>query len=166
MLCEELSIRMENADNRKGKTANEKYSDFRSFIINNYPEALKFRDEVVYLEDFAEIAGMTADSFAKLWNSNAAGAVTAFIGNLNNVEQHGRSAVQILDEMGMTEIRLSNTLLALANSGDLMTRAISLSNEAWEENVALSEEVEKRYATTESIMNITKNNLTDIGITV
>lgn len=32
-----------------------KYSDFRSFIINNYPEALKFRDEVVYLEDFADI---------------------------------------------------------------------------------------------------------------
>lgn len=118
------------------------------------------------LEDFAEIAGMTAEAFTNLWNSNAAGAVTAFIGNLNNVEQHGRSAVQILDEMGMTEIRLSNTLLALANSGDLMTRAISLSNEAWEENVALSEEVEKRYATTESIMNITKNNLADIGITV
>ena len=118
------------------------------------------------LEDFAEIAGMTAEAFTNLWNSNAAGAVTAFIGNLNNVEQHGRSAVQILDEMGMTEIRLSNTLLALANSGDLMTRAINLSNEAWEENVALSEEVEKRYATTESIMNITKNNLADIGITV
>ena len=118
------------------------------------------------LEDFAEIAGMTAEAFTNLWNSNAAGAVTAFIGNLNNVEQHGRSAVQILDEMGMTEIRLSNTLLALANSGDLMTRAINLSNEAWKENVALSEEVEKRYATTESIMNITKNNLADIGITV
>ena len=32
-----------------------KYSNFRSFIINNYPEALRFRDEVVYLEDFADI---------------------------------------------------------------------------------------------------------------
>ena len=32
-----------------------KYSNFRSFIINKYPDALKFRDEIVYLEDFAEI---------------------------------------------------------------------------------------------------------------
>lgn len=32
-----------------------KYSDFRSFIVEMYPEASKFRDEVVYLEDFMDI---------------------------------------------------------------------------------------------------------------
>lgn len=32
-----------------------KYGDFRSFIVHNYPEALEFRDEVVYLEDFDDI---------------------------------------------------------------------------------------------------------------
>ncbi|MCD8356104.1 MAG: bacteriophage abortive infection AbiH family protein [Clostridia bacterium] len=32
-----------------------KYSDFRSFVIDLYPEALEFRDEVVYLEDFENI---------------------------------------------------------------------------------------------------------------
>ncbi len=32
-----------------------KYSDFRQFIVKSYPEALKYRDEVVYLEDFANI---------------------------------------------------------------------------------------------------------------
>lgn len=32
-----------------------KYSDFRSFVIQKYPEALEFRDEVVYLEDFEDI---------------------------------------------------------------------------------------------------------------
>lgn len=38
-----------------------KYSDFRSFIIKMYPEAVDFRDEVVYLEDFTNI---DADEFA------------------------------------------------------------------------------------------------------
>ena len=118
------------------------------------------------LKEFAEIADMTTEAFVQLWNTNAAGAVTAFIGNLNNIEKNGRSAVQILDEMGLTEIRLSNTLLALAGSGELMTRAIDTSNEAWQENSALMNEVEKRYSTTESIMNLTKNNLADVGITV
>ena len=32
-----------------------KYSEFRSFVIQNYPEALELRDEVVYLEDFDDI---------------------------------------------------------------------------------------------------------------
>lgn len=32
-----------------------KYSDFRSFIIEMYPEVVNFRDEVVYLEDFANV---------------------------------------------------------------------------------------------------------------
>lgn len=32
-----------------------KYSDFRSFVISSYPEALEMRDEVVYLEDFENI---------------------------------------------------------------------------------------------------------------
>lgn len=31
------------------------YSEFRSFIIQKYPEALELRDEVVYLEDFGII---------------------------------------------------------------------------------------------------------------
>ena len=31
------------------------YSEFRSFIIQKYPEALELRDEVVYLDDFGII---------------------------------------------------------------------------------------------------------------
>lgn len=32
-----------------------KYSDFRSFILKLYPEALEFRDEVIYLKDAEDI---------------------------------------------------------------------------------------------------------------
>lgn len=32
-----------------------KYDDFRSFVVDLYPEALNLRDEVVYLEDFENI---------------------------------------------------------------------------------------------------------------
>ena len=32
-----------------------KYSDFRMFIIRNYPEALKYRDEIISLEDYEYI---------------------------------------------------------------------------------------------------------------
>lgn len=38
-----------------------KYSEFRSFVLQKFPDALKFRDDVVYLEDFENIG---QDEFA------------------------------------------------------------------------------------------------------
>ena len=32
-----------------------KYSDFRTFIIKNYPDALKYRDEIISLLDYKYI---------------------------------------------------------------------------------------------------------------
>lgn len=32
-----------------------KYSDFRTFLIDSFPDALKFRDEIIYLEDTESI---------------------------------------------------------------------------------------------------------------
>ena len=40
--------------------------------------------------------------------------------------------------MGLTEVRLSNTILSLANASGVMTDAINLANESWEENTALT----------------------------
>lgn len=49
-----------------------------------------------------------------------------------------KSSIAILDDMGLTEVRLSNTVLSLANANDLMTNAVNLANNAWQENIALS----------------------------
>lgn len=38
-----------------------KYSDFRTFIVDLYPEALKFRDKIISIE---ELADMAPDEFA------------------------------------------------------------------------------------------------------
>ena len=32
-----------------------KYRDFREFIIKSYPEAIKYRDEVTFIEDIADV---------------------------------------------------------------------------------------------------------------
>ena len=32
-----------------------KYHDFREFIIKSYPEAIKYRDEVTFIEDIADV---------------------------------------------------------------------------------------------------------------
>ena len=109
------------------------------------------------LKDFAMVAGMTTDEFSALWKSDPAGAIQAFIVGLSKMDEQGISAIATLQEMGFTEVRLRDTLLRATNASDLFADAQETANSAWKENVALSEEASKRYATTESKLKNLKN---------
>lgn len=118
------------------------------------------------LDRFAEVAGKSAEEFAEAWKNDPIVALTAFINGLGEISESGDSAVKTLEELGVTEIRLSNAILAMAASGDLLSNAVDQANRAWIENNALQTEAEKRYQTTESQMQMAQNTLTDIAITM
>lgn len=116
------------------------------------------------LEDFASVAGMSAEDFKAAFEEDAAGAMISFIQGLQDAENRGVSAIKMLDDMGITEVRLRDALLRAAGAGDVFTDAIQLSSAAWEENTALANEAAQRYATTESQMEMLKNKVIDLGI--
>lgn len=116
------------------------------------------------LEDFSAVAGMTAEEFKKAWQEDATSALTAFIQGLGNAEEKGESAITMLSEMGLTEVRLRDSLLRAANAGDLFNRAIETGTRAWNENVALTNEASKRYENTESQIVMLKNDVTKLAI--
>ena len=118
------------------------------------------------LKTFASVANMSVSNFKKSFEEDAVKALTAFIGGLNDTERNGKSAIAILDDMGITEVRMSNTILSLANSSGLLNNAIDIGNKAWQENTALTNEANKRYETTESKLKITINKLKDFGTTI
>lgn len=118
------------------------------------------------IQDFARIAGMAGNDFAKAWGEDAAGALALFITGLNDTERHGKSATVILEEMGITEVRMQRMMLSLAGSGDLMNRAIETSNQAWRDNTALQDEANKRYGTTESKVEMAKNAFENLKVTL
>jgi TP901 family phage tail tape measure protein len=118
------------------------------------------------LEDFAEIAGMTANEFKVAFEENAVGALQSFIGGLGNAESAGDSAIQMLQEMGITEVRLRDSLLRAAGAGDLLTNAVEMGNSAWKENTALAAEASKRYATTESQAQLAANAYTNLKVAI
>lgn len=118
------------------------------------------------LKDFAKVAGMSVDDFKKAFEKDAVSALTAFISGLNDTERNGKSAISILDDMGIKEVRLSNTILSLANASDVMTDAVNLGSEAWEDNTALTNEANKRYETLKSKITIAVNKLKDMAITL
>ena len=109
------------------------------------------------LKDFAKVSGMTTDEFKAMWKADPAGAIEAFIVGLSKMDEQGISAIATLEEMGFTEVRLRDTLLRATNATELFSEAQETANEAWEENVALSNEASKRYATTESKLKNLKN---------
>lgn len=116
------------------------------------------------LADYASVSGMSSEQFVEAFQEDAVEAMVAFVDGLTDMERNGKSAVVILDDMGLTEIRLSNTILALAGSTENMGDALDLANKAWEENNALAIEAGKRYATTESQLKIMRNAFQELGI--
>ena len=118
------------------------------------------------LKDFASIAGMTSKDFKKAFEKDAVSALSVFISGLNDTERNGKSAIAILNDMGIKEVRLSNTVLSLANASDLLNEAVELGNEAWEDNTALTNEANKRYDTLKSKITIAVNKLKDQAITL
>ena len=109
------------------------------------------------LEDFGKVAGMTGQQFKTLWDSDPAAAFEAFIVGLSKLDDEGESAIAVLDEIGIKEVRLRDTMLRAVNATDLFSRTQSMATSAWKKNIALSEEANKRYATTESKLKNLKN---------
>ncbi|HFD1784020.1 TPA: phage tail tape measure protein, partial [Enterococcus hirae] len=116
------------------------------------------------LSSFADVTGRTSDEFAKLFKSNPSQAIIEFVKGLGEAEKHGTSAISILSDMDIKEVRLRDSLLRAANASGVFEGAIKRGTQAWEENTALTDEANKRYETTESKVKALKNEVVDIAI--
>lgn len=96
------------------------------------------------LKQFAEVSGMSVKEFKAAFEKDALGTLNSFVKGLAKIEDGGGSAIAKLDEMKLSEVRLSDATLRLVGSGELLDRAIETANTAWEENTALTKEAEKR----------------------
>ena len=115
------------------------------------------------LEKFAKVAGMSASSFADMWENRPIKALQAFISGLGNLEKNGENSVLVLDELGLSGIRQSNMLKSLALASDMLAETVDTANSAWNENVALTNEANKRYQTFESQLQTFFNTLANVG---
>ena len=118
------------------------------------------------LEEFASVAGMSAEQFKKSWGEDAIGTMNRFIQGLNDTERNGKSAVVILDELGITNVRQTKAILGLASAGDLLTNTIAQANEAWASNTALNEKASIMYETTEAKLMMMQNSFSNLKIAI
>lgn len=123
------------------------------------------------MEKFAQVSGKTADQFRTDWADNPAQGMLDFFVGLGNLDASGQqSALSMLNEMGITEIRLSNLVAAMSGNSDLYSQALQMAYDAYMQDVdvnALAVEAGKRYSTQESqnamLGNKLQNTMADFG---
>lgn len=118
------------------------------------------------LTGFTEITGMTAEAFTDLFNTDPTQAFKAFIDGLAEIERKGGSVVQALDDFGIKEIRLRDTLLRLAQGHQVLGSALDESNSAFQEGTALMTEYELMASSTSNQWAIAKNQFRDVAISI
>ena len=109
------------------------------------------------LTDFADVCGMTEEQFVQIWNADPAAVFQTFIERLAQMDEEGVSAIAVLNEIGISEVRLRDTLLRSVNATELFSSAQDTANRAWQKNTALAKEAGLRYSTTESRLINLKN---------
>lgn len=134
-----------------------------STLISELYKATETGDK---LTEFASVAGMSASEFKAAWGTDAVGAMNAFIQGLNDTERNGKSAIVILNDLGITNVRQTKAILGLASSGDLLAKSIDLANSAWEDNTALAEKASIMYGTTESKMTMMQNAANNVKVAI
>lgn len=116
------------------------------------------------LQEFAKVSGMSAEEFAQAWSTEPSVAIDAFLSGLNAIQTEGGNVYGTLETLGINEKRLTDTVLRLSSATGQVAINTEMANRAWEENVALTTETEKRYATTKSELKKLQNNIEAIGI--
>lgn len=125
------------------------------------------------LEAFASRANMSAEEFRRAWGEDAAGAFNSLIEGIGGATAAGEDMNVIMGELGFTQIRQSDVMRRLAGSTEAVTHkqsvlssALELSTSAWEQNTALQKEVDQRNESMASRIEVLKNKLNAIAITV
>lgn len=111
------------------------------------------------LYEFAEVSGMTAKQFQKAWGEDAAGTFLKFVQGIGK----SGDVTKTLNDLGITEIRQAQAMGALAQSSDVLASALNVSKNAWNDNTAMANEAEKRYATLKSQLSQTWEAIKQAG---
>jgi hypothetical protein len=134
-------------------------------------QAKRLVDSWVDLDYFAKISGKTADKFKTDWQENPAQGMLDFFTGLSALDESGaQSAIAVLDEMGITEIRMARMIKGLTGNTALYSDALKMAAEAYAENPldnALTREAAQRYETQESqnkmLGNKLQNSMANLG---
>lgn len=117
-----------------------------------------------HLKTWASTAGMSSKEFKKAWETDTMSAIQAVVKGMSEVRDEGGNLNVLLEELGVKNIRQTDTMKRLSNASDLLTNSLQIANNAWEQNSALATESDKRYNTTAAKLGQVKETLKEVAI--
>lgn len=116
-----------------------------------------------HLQKWADIAGMSSEQFAAAWSSDVVGTLGTVLSRMGELDGEGGNLSATLDDLGIGAIRQTDVLKRLAGNSQLYTDAIKMSNQAYEENIALQREVDNKNESTASKFQVLANRISNIA---
>lgn len=118
------------------------------------------------LKIFDQIVRSTGQSFSTLFKDSPAKAIQEFLAGLAEIQASGGNVSSVLDELKYSEVRMRNAILLGTSAHKDFAKAIDLAATARQDATALDKEYEARLKTLASQIKVTKNSLTELGITI
>lgn len=118
------------------------------------------------LEQFADVAGTTAEQFAEQWRKDPSDALISFVEGLGKIEKAGGNVFQVLDDLGLADQRVRRSLLSMAGAGDQLRSAVELGNEEFRKGTALQNEYAVFAGTTQAKIDMLGNSVHNLAIEV
>lgn len=115
------------------------------------------------LQNFAKVAGMSAEDFAAKWKSKPTEALEDLMKGLDKASKSGGNMNQILDMLGIKGVRESNAVKSLAQNHELLSEAIKQSNDAYNHGNDLAKEAAEAWKTLHAKLTTFKSTLGNIA---
>jgi TP901 family phage tail tape measure protein len=113
------------------------------------------------LDTFTKLMGLTNAQFSEAYRQDPAHLFVDFLDAVKAAGDAGAPINDILDSIGLNDIRVRQAILAGSNNTALVRDALNLSNNSMKESSALQTEYDKRVETTASKWTMFKNKLSD-----
>lgn len=118
------------------------------------------------VKEYARVAGVSADEFSNMWRNKPMEAIELLVEGLRKLNDSGTDMNVTLEKLGIKNVRNSDVMRRLAGAGDLLRESVDRANTAWEQNSALQNEVDQRNESMASRLQVLKNKVDEIAITV
>lgn len=118
------------------------------------------------LEEFARIARVSKEDFATMFSERPEEALLVFLTGLRKINDEGGDVASTLKLIGIRGIREKDTIQRLVKSVEILQDAFVDGDRAFAENTALVKEAELRFDDAAQKVQLLKNNLTDLTITI
>jgi TP901 family phage tail tape measure protein len=116
--------------------------------------------------NFAKVAGVSSSEFATAWKEKPLEAFTMLMAGLDDTAKAGGDVAGTIKDLGFNDARQIDALQRLAGGWQDLSHYATMGADAWDENVALTEEAAVKYKTLKSQLEMTKNSLVNLGIEV